>query len=1240
MRLRKTREPGSSSWQNAVWASASVLAIVTWVVPASAATDWTTAEGYRWRALEETGGNRDGFTRLESSATGVTFQQHLGEEAGAANRVLYNGAGVAVGDVDGDGLPDVFFCSLSGTNALYRNRGGWRFENVTEASGLAQFLPESRGATFADLDGDGSLDLLVTVNGRGVRLFRNDGAGRFSDATEGSGLESRAGGTTLAVADVDGNGTLDVYVTHYRPDDIRDRGRVNLTMVNGQPVLRGETNRLVMVAGKLEENGQADQLFLNGGNGRFSEVSWTGGRFLDDQGKPLREAPLDWGLCATFRDVNGDGHPDLYVCNDYWTPDRFWWNDGKGSFRAVPATSVRKTPASSMSVDFADINRDGHLDFFAVDMLSRDPRMRKRQMLAQTVPEGGAGTSVALDRAQVLRNTLCLNRGDGTFSETAYQAGIEATDWSWSALFLDVDLDGYEDLLVGAGHFRDVQDFDAERQVRARQRSWSGFPTESARQRAYTRELMEHYRLYPFLRLPIGGFKNAAGSRFEEKTASWGLDQAGVHQGMALADLDGNGSLDLVVNGLNAEAAMFRNETRRPRVAVRLVGKAPNRGAIGARVTLRGGVVSEQMQEWVCGGRYLSGSDPMAVFAAGEGVRQMSIEVRWRDGGVRRIEGVVAGRLYEIVEGSVSGGSETKLETRKSPEDGTWFEDVSDRVRHRHEDNAYDDVARQPLLPWKLSQAGPGLAWFDVDGDGKDDLVSGNGRGGALGIFLGDGKGAFRPGPGGSSSLADDALGLVGWVREDGKPSVLVAHSGYETVLDHAGVARAWADGVWREERFGEGMTGGEAVAVGDPMGDGRWALFIGGGVVPGQYPRGAASRLYRRQSGAWRLDGRNGVLLENLGIVHGAQWSDLDGDGVAELVLACEWGPVRVFRWRGERLVEQTAALGLAEHRGFWRGVATGDLNEDGRLDLVVSNWGLNTPYRASSERPLTLAFGELAQPGVMEVVETEYVDGQLAPRAQLATLLPSLPFLSETFPTHRQYSEATLEQVLGERSPLVRKLSVTTLTSMVFLSDGERYRALPLPEEAQRSPGFGVSVGDWDGDGHDDVMLAQNFSQVRPEMGRLDAGLGLWLRGDGKGGLTAVPPSESGLRIYGDQRGLAAGDFDQDGRWDLAIAQNGGETKLFRNRRGQPGIRIRITGPSVNPRGYGVGLRARRGGVLGPRMEVRGGGGYLSQDSVVRVLGGGVRPESVSVLWPGGLRQDVPIGAEDSEVNVRRTE
>ncbi|HEY5913328.1 MAG TPA: VCBS repeat-containing protein [Verrucomicrobiae bacterium] len=1198
------------------------------------AADWHAEKGFRWTELSVLKPGKTGFRLLPAETTGIAFTNRLDEFSGAANRVLLGGSGVAVGDADNDGLPDVFLCDLSGHNALYRNLGNWRFKDVTAEAGLAAPQPFSRGAALADINGDGWLDLLISVTGRGVLCFLNDGHGKFLDATSSAGTASRYGSLTMALSDVDGNGTLDLYIANNRPDDIRDRGQVTVSMVNGRPMLRGaETNRFVMLNNRLEECGQPDQLFLNEGAGHFKLASWTDGSFLDETGKPLAEQPLDWGLTATFRDVNDDQAPDLYVCNDYWTPDHFWINDGHGHFRAIAQPAMRKMSASSMSVDFADIDRDGYVDFFTVDMLSRFPQLRKRQLYAQVPMATPIG--VTDDRPQVMRNALFLNRHDGTFAEIAFFANLPASDWSWAPMFLDVDLDGYEDLLIGAGYFRDVQDYDAENLIRSRQHSWAGFKSEAERQQAFTLELMEHYRLYPTLLMPIAGFRNLGDCRFEEVTAAWGLNHLGCHQGIAMADFDGDGDLDLIVNDFNSPALMFRNDSPAGRVAVRLKGRAPNTRGIGAKVSLLNGGVPKQKTEIICGGHYLSCSDTEAVFATGPAPGAMSLEVRWRSGTRSVVNSVQANRLYEIDESAAEAAPIPPLE-KPSP----IFEEVSNLIGHQHHEPAFDDYERQPLLPFKLSQLGPGAAWFDLDGDGHEDLIIGSGRGGALAVFRSDGRGQFTRWLADSTLvLSNDTSGLVGWQDPAGARSILVGWSGYETKTDQAALTFGLVDGrVAAGAPFTSAMATSGALALGDMNGDGHLALFIAGGVSPGRYPKGAPSRICRFIGQQWVPDEKNSQLFENIGIVNGAVWSDLEGDGIPELVLACEWGPVRVFRSRDGVFSEITDELGLKQVTGWWRGVTTGDLNNDGKLDIIASNWGLNSAYRASEPQPLTFVYGELAQPGIVDVIETEYDRSALVPVRQFMAMTASMPFLHAQFPTHKAYSEATLEQVLGERKVLARRVTASTLASTAFINTGKGFKAVELPREAQFAPAFSVNVADLDGDGNEDVFLSQNFFDVQPEATRIDAGLGLWLQGDGAGKLTPVPSARSGVHVLGEQRGAAVGDYDEDGRVDLVVTQNGAATKLYHNAGAAPGLRVKLKGPPGNSAGINAVLRLRFQGRLGPAREIHGGSGYWSEDSLTQVLATPAKPDQLIVRWPGGrvTTTDAPSGAKEIAVDT----
>jgi len=452
------------------------------------------------------------------------------------------------------------------------------------------------------------------------------------------------------------------------------------------------------------------------------------------------------------------------------------------------------------------------------------------------------------------------------------------------------------------------------------------------------------------------------------------------------------------------------------------------------------------------------------------------------------------------------------------------------------------------------------------------------------------------------------------------------------------------------DESLGAQESSTGPLALADIDGGGHWALFVGGRVIPGRYPEPASSRIYRYDGAKFQLDPENTKTLARVGLVSGAVWSDLDGDGYPELILACEWGPVRIFRNDRSHLVAWDAPVTnnqqpatdnqqkvtLNQITGCWNGVSTGDFDGDGQMDIVAANWGRNTKYQRYLDRPAKIFYGDFNRAGKVAVVEAFYDPDlrKVVPWPDLDALSRALPFVLERFPTCRAYSTAGVLEVLGTSQ--VGELSASTLDSMIFLNRGGRFDAKPLPPEAQFAPAFAVCVGDYDGDGSEDIFLSQNFFDVDAETSRYDAGLGLWLRGDGRGNFQAVPGRESGVKIFGEQRGAALCDYDRDGRVDLVVTQNGAETKLYHNMGGQAGLRVRLRGPAGNPQAVGAQMRLSFGTRQGPMREVHAGSGYWSQDSTVLVFGTPESPTEIRVRWPGGQVTTSAITEKAAEISI----
>ncbi|MFL5580106.1 MAG: VCBS repeat-containing protein [Gemmatimonadaceae bacterium] len=1057
------------------------------------------------------GGDRPMFERLSSRRTGVDFANRIATSDTLnvqTDVYVYNGAGVAIGDVDNDGLADVFFAGNQVSSRLYRNKGGMRFEDVTERAGVGT-KRWATGVAMADVNGDGFLDIYVSVSGPGAArsrpedranlLFINDGDGTFTESAAKYGVADQGFSTHAAFLDYDGDGCLDLFVLNNSPADFT-RADMASTPLSG---MRGQTP------------GSLNELYRNGCNGTFANVSQQAG---------ILRTP-GYALGVAVSDLNRDGRPDIYVSNDAGPNDVLYVNNGDGTFTDRAGRWLKHASQAGMGVDVADVNDDGWPDILQVDMMPRTLSRRKRLSGVQTYG------SMLESRGRGFRddysiNSLQLSNGvtmDGelAFSEIGRMAGVAATEWSWSALLADFDNDGHKDAFIGNGYPKAVNDFDYQNAIYGLRGSAG-----EARARRVALDMLA--KLPQYLE-PNFMFRNRGDLTFADESKAWGVDQPSLSYGAAYGDLDNDGRLDLVVSNIDAPAFVYHNVGRKGAPArhwlqVRLESASKHQRGVGAALTLTAGGRRQYLYHSPYRG-YMSTMDDRAYFGLGQAARVDTLEVTWPDGRRQVLTGIAADRLLTVRQ------AEATERVQPAPPARTrdcLFEPLGSAraPAYVHRVPSQPDFTVQPLLPYQLSRQGPALATGDADGDGLEDVFVGGGGGAPGQLFLQRRDGAFVPSPDqpwAAERPHEDWGALFFDANGDGRLDLYVASGGYQLAPSSAQLQdRLYVNrggGRFVRDSLALPPMGGSTAAVraGDFDGDGRLDLFVGGRLTPRDYPQPARSWILRNEGGRF-ADVTERVapeLARPVGMITDAAWVDFDGDRRLDLVTAGEWMPVDFYRNDGARLRRVTASAGLPPMRGWWYSLAVGDFDEDGRPDVVAGNLGLNSTYSAPSAGRLGVYAGDFAGNRATDVVLTQQVDGAEYPLSGIAVLGRQIYTLAARFPTAGSFAGATVEQAFGaEALKRALRYQADTFASVLLRNDGGgRFTARPLPSLAQIAPVRGAVVHDVDGDGHLDLVVAGNIRDTDPNVPPVDAGNGLWLRGDGRGRFEPVPAAESGL-------------------------------------------------------------------------------------------------------------------------------
>ncbi len=1073
------------------------------------------------------------FESLTPARTGVAFANMLPEAAdfNILNYLYYyNGGGVAVGDVNGDSLPDLYLSSNLDANRLYLNTGDFRFDDVTERAGVGGPPGWKTGVTMADVNGDGRLDIYVsavshlTMQGRNM-LYINNGNGTFTDRAAGYGLAHAGYSTQAAFFDYDADGDLDMFLLSHSTHTERAIGTATRRDV-----------RNARAGGRLYRNDGA----------RFTDVSAQAGIFGGIDG---------YGLGLVVSDLNLDGCPDVYVANDFQEQDFLYYNSCKRTFTESIAHATGHTSRFSMGVDAADVNNDGRPDLVVGDMLPEREDILKTSASSETYSLFNLRVRAGY-HPQYARNTLQLNRGGGVFSDVAFLAGVDATDWTWSLLFTDMDNDGRKDLFVTSGIFRRPNDLDYINYI-------GNDAVQASLANGVTRENLSLLKQMPTVPVINHAYRNDGDLHFTDMAAAWGLARLGYSNGAAYVDLDNDGALDLVVNNYDAPASIFRNRARERNgnawLSVALRGTGRNTQGIGTKVTVVQRAQRQLLEQSPTRG-FQSSVDQRLHFGLGRDSVVDSLIVVWPDRTFQVLTAVAANRRLTLAQSDARG----RWHYAAASSAPTLFSDVTDSVEtgFAHVENDFNDMDRESLMPHLLSTQGPAMAVADVNGDGLDDLFVGGAKWQPSRLLVQRANGSYAATDVplfAADSMTEDVGAAFFDANGDAKPDLYVVTAGNEFF----GSMSALRDRLYINDGTGhftdasqglpELTDNGSTVVPGDFNGDGHSDLFVGSRVTARQYGVSPKSHLLQGDGTGRFTDVTETVApaLLTAGMVTSAVWLDYDRDTKLDLIVVGEWMPVRVFRQERGRFVERTREAGLANSDGWWNSVSAADLNRDGRPDLVLGNLGLNSYLRASASEPAQMYVFDFFSNGTIEQIITFYKHGVSYPLATRDELTKVMPALRAKYTSYRAFGASTVTDIFpADELAQATVLSARTFASAVALATPTgTFTLTPLPTEAQFAPVYATLARDFDGDGIIDLLLGGNFLGAPPMLGRSDASYGLLLHGSGEGTFQPIDMMRSGVRLRGEVRHIAT-IRGTGGRTSIVVARNNDRLAFLRPR------------------------------------------------------------------------------------------
>ena len=1035
------------------------------------------------------------FTLLTSDITGVDFNNQLNEDNSFnyfTYPYIYMGGGVSVGDINNDNLDDIFFTGNMTENKLYLNKGNLEFDDITSLAGVGGDEKWYTGSTMVDINNDGFLDIYVSVAGldgiKNNELYINNGDNTFIEMAREYGVDDIGNSVQATFFDYDKDGDLDLYVANYPMTSFdAPRSFYSYKMQN-------------------TEDHETDNLYRNDGSS-FTKVTNEAG---------LRTYGLT--LSATIGDLNNDSYPDIYISNDFSSPDFMYMNNGDGTFKDIVKESTNQTSFYGMGVDIADFNNDHYLDYIQVDMDAKDNRRSKANMASMN-PELFWSTVNYGFHYQYMHNTLQLNRriqGDKPFfSNISRLSGISSTDWSWGPLLADFDNDGWKDLFISNGTRREVNNKDYFNEIKLR-------PMSNDSLLYYTKQIPSE---------PIANFafRNNKDLTFSDVSSDWGLDDKNFSNGATYADLDNDGDLEIIVNNIDQEAQIYRNNSINNYVRVELKGSEENVFGIDSRVYVET-ENSSQMQELTMTRGFQSSVSPYLNFGLGKDQIIKSLKVVWSNGNIQRLDNIKINSTVEldIINSSLPNGDD-------SEESNLYFENI-DVVEHKHEENEYDDYIKEVLLPHENSRLGPGIVTGDINGDTLEDFIVGGAKDQPTAFYIQKSDGSFTNKKftfSNSHSKYEDMDMILEDFDNDGDKDLYIVSGGNEfdpntpILKDRLYVNNGIGTFNYSENSIPQNYSSGMRVTSNDFDKDGDMDLFVGGRVVPGSYPLPADSYLLEN------LSDSNGIKFINvneskfpfkdIGLVTSSVWTDYNNDGWTDLIIVGEWTPIRFLKNIEGNFSEDTSLIDVDSTRGWWYDIISEDFDKDGDMDLVIGNLGNNYKYQTSGDETFDIFYNDFDKNNSGDIVLSYYNDGEQYPLRGRQCSSDQIPAIKTKFQDYDAFSIATLEDVYSEPD-LENSLHYFTKTfSSVYLENtGNSFVMNKLPVLAQLSSINKILSSDIDKDGYKDIIVSGNMYNSEVETPRNDGSVGVYLKYTPDSGFEAVSTQKSGLFINGDVKDM----------------------------------------------------------------------------------------------------------------------